>query len=491
MIIKHKLSMDLHNRTAQPRLNMVQCDQNTRAIEISLTTEGTAWIPEGLENVFLRFRKSDGTGGCYDTMPDGAKAWTATDNRITVLVVPQMLTVPGLVEAQLVLTSGNQYLATFSFQIAVEADPSVGTARSEDYVSLLEWAKTELHGMLEQARENGDFAGTCYLPDVDSDGILSWTNDGGLQNPESVNLAELIAEKINGDILQGTMAGDLLMNGHRITGLADPETDDQAVTKGYALTLARQAAPRNLLDNSDFTNPVNQRGVTTVTPEEAAYTIDRWRLDAGNTLTVNNGSITITGGWFAQPIEPKKIDPDKTYTAALYFSDGTVVAETGVFARATQNMYTGFGISSTGVPYAGIIKAVTIQKIALYEGTYTRETLPEYQPKGFAAELKECQRYYYRTGLVTALAFGTSSNSRTGGFVSLITPVEMRIVPSVVANQQGWLRVSGTSYEVNTISVQAKNGNLVTLNVLTNSTSVATGNLAVLINTALTLSADL
>ena len=38
--------------------------------------------------------------------------------------------------------------------------------------------------------------------------------------------------------------------------------------------------------------------------------------------------------------------------------------------------------------------AVTIRWAALYEGEYTAETLPEYQPKGYGAELAECQRYY-------------------------------------------------------------------------------------------------
>ena len=33
---------------------------------------------------------------------------------------------------------------------------------------------------------------------------------------------------------------------------------------------------------------------------------------------------------------------------------------------------------------------------ALYEGEYTAETLPEYQPKGYGAELAECQRYFQR-----------------------------------------------------------------------------------------------
>lgn len=38
--------------------------------------------------------------------------------------------------------------------------------------------------------------------------------------------------------------------------------------------------------------------------------------------------------------------------------------------------------------------AITIQRAALYEGSYTADTLPDYVPKGYAAELAECRRYY-------------------------------------------------------------------------------------------------
>lgn len=66
----------------------------------------------------------------------------------------------------------------------------------------------------------------------------------------------------------------------------------------------------NLLINSDFRNPVNQRGQTSYTAVNRAYSIDRWNIGQG-TLTVNNSSVTFTGNttagnlsrWFGQRFE--------------------------------------------------------------------------------------------------------------------------------------------------------------------------------------------
>jgi hypothetical protein len=45
------------------------------------------------------------------------------------------------------------------------------------------------------------------------------------------------------------------------------------------------------------------------------------------------------------------------------------------------------------VIYNGTGNAAGFVWAALYEGEYTAETLPEYQPKGYGAELAECQLY--------------------------------------------------------------------------------------------------
>lgn len=158
--------------------------------------------------------------------------------------------------------------------------------------------------------------------------------------------------------------------------------------------------PRNLLDNSDFRNPVNQRGQTDYTNN--GYTIDRWELYVGAVGVSSLGYITTSG----QMYQKIAIPTDKMYTFAIENDAGialvTGIPENGTHSAtlgnaliklATINGYVEVAIEpSEGHNLAGAYWA------ALYEGTYTADTLPPYVPKGYAAELAECLRYFERLG---------------------------------------------------------------------------------------------
>lgn len=89
-------------------------------MEVTLLAGEEAWqIPEETV-VLVRYRKPDGIGGIYDTLPDGTAAWSKDGSKVTVILAPQMLTVPGCVSAQVELQCGDGVLATFTIQIIVE-----------------------------------------------------------------------------------------------------------------------------------------------------------------------------------------------------------------------------------------------------------------------------------------------------------------------------------------------------------------------------------
>lgn len=210
---------------------------------------------------------------------------------------------------------------------------------------------------------------------------------------------------------------------------------------------ATKLTPRNLLDNSDFRNPVNQRGQTSYSN---GYTIDRWKSTNSNVnIIVGDGKITLskskTGGTFCQHL-PFDVT-GKRLTLAVNTSIGLLLhsfVSDGDDLPKIDGLSAYFGVKvSNGITDVLIYfnNSDTIEFdlywAALYEGEYTAETLPEYQPKGYGAELAECQRYYYQswTGDISDNAgknycgFIAAGRYTTPGAIQF--PVTMRVTPTV------------------------------------------------------------
>ena len=191
---------------------------------------------------------------------------------------------------------------------------------------------------------------------------------------------------------------------------------------------------RNLLDNSDFRNPVNQRGEKVYAyVDKYMHTIDRWNISSeGASVTVEDGYISKTAS-MSQKIAG--LDENKTYTAVVCSQGGTVSCYCGTIANGIGSWYdNAYVYSGTedltifALPARGYSE---IQWAALYEGEYTAETLPEYKPKGYAAELAECQRYYLSDGEYSWSIMQVASGY---AFCSIKLPVTMRVIPSIIEN---------------------------------------------------------
>ena len=199
--------------------------------------------------------------------------------------------------------------------------------------------------------------------------------------------------------------------------------------------------PRNLLDNSDFRNPVNQRGQSSYSGEanKDVYTIDRWLFSwqADGRITLEDGYITKEAAGsgantiLTQRIDEKLIDVQKTYTAALMMADGTLYVYSGKPAN-------GFGDWDNSIWVGYVYEKPVFQIrnglsgnmlwVALYEGSYTADTLPPYVPKGYAAELAECVRYFRKTVL-----HGVAETAKYIAPANTFEP-PFRIVPTITAD---------------------------------------------------------
>ena len=109
------------------------------------------------------------------------------------------------------------------------------------------------------------------------------------------------------------------------------------------------------------------------------------------------------------------------------------------------NVYISPDTGSTGT-------AAVVRWAALYEGEYTAETLPPYVPKGYAAELAECLRYYRKIKADAQTFAGYATSGNAYAFIPLAQA--MRIAPTVTVSGKFYYTLGstqGTSAETGTL----------------------------------------
>lgn len=221
----------------------------------------------------------------------------------------------------------------------------------------------------------------------------------------------------------------------------------------------RKASPYNILDNSDFSHPVNQRGETEYYGS-AGNTIDRWRSTSALRVTVNEGYVSIkndSNGFygFSQFFDPNiiQLKQDDVYTVACKLHDGTILCGT---VTITDNEYDKAFTTAGGTTarfYYSTNKflfmvapndELNIEWVAIYKGEYTADTLPEYQPRGYIVELTICQ-YYFRV-VRNASGYVSASNAY------IFAPYYMRISPTATVVDIGSVRTQGKSVTPTSVS---------------------------------------
>ena len=215
---------------------------------------------------------------------------------------------------------------------------------------------------------------------------------------------------------------------------------------------------RNLLDNSDFRNPVNQRGQNSYTKGSwGGYTIDRWAVGSGteNTVNIVTDGVSVKGGiiqWLEDVVTKallgKKVTCAAKVNSAVYVLSG-VVPDNTEWTRISTVTFDGGNVTlgiTAGKRFEIAITCATQKNIewaALYEGEYTAETLPEYQPKGYGAELAECQRYYIKISS-NSWTYCAYPNGTGFAIATIPTKYPMRVTPQVTGKcsifaDLGWI----------------------------------------------------
>ena len=132
MIITHTLSLDMMQPQIPERIHVKQGDIYSRALEILLFCGGEPFpLDEDVNPILRWFACNPDTGesadGICDTLPDGNHVFQVYENQLIAVLPPQMLALPGPVQADLLLVSPEKTLATFNFEFYVNPAPVDGS----------------------------------------------------------------------------------------------------------------------------------------------------------------------------------------------------------------------------------------------------------------------------------------------------------------------------------------------------------------------------
>lgn len=276
------------------------------------------------------------------------------------------------------------------------------------------------------------------------------------------------------------------------------------LAENVALEIAKYnfGQPYNLLDNSDFVHPVAQAGVNGA-HGATKYAVDRWEVTTGATVSQVADGLKIVSdktSWTAgiqQKIEAKRLADVMTFAVRgvfpvacrlfVYIGSGTTnfgtayfqgdAAERTLVLKLTKpdgltgdevvNVYISPDTESTGT-------AAVVRWAALYEDEYTAETLPPYVPKGYAAELAECLRYYRKIKANNETFAGYATNGVSYAFIPLTQ--SMRIAPTVTGGGKFYYTLGsaqGTTTE--TATAHNANANRVVVKCAVSVTGICTG----------------
>lgn len=233
---------------------------------------------------------------------------------------------------------------------------------------------------------------------------------------------------------------------------ADVGAVDGATGQGSAVRISN----RNLLDNGDFRNPVNQRGQTSYTGN--GYGIDRWRVSTNNStaaVSVGDGCIDFTsdasGTYINFSSTVEKVQPGN-YTLSFLVDDYTKAQQIFLQGKVSQMVFTSnlltmtFSVAETSAIAVGIQKKAASSTLKIYAAKLelgSVQTLA-HQENGvwvlndplpnYAEELAKCQRYYQ--------LYTSAAQRPTNG-------ADCRPVMRIANPSQGTIAISGTTYYFN------------------------------------------
>lgn len=258
----------------------------------------------------------------------------------------------------------------------------------------------------------------------------------------------------------------------------------------------------NLLDNWYFGNPVNQRGQTNYTG--TGYGIDRWKLDVGESVTIDNGlNLVKANSYIGQYFDDFDKFVGRQLVGSVLMSDGNLYTGTYIyngilnqgqilFANSIMGMYIQKLASAlTQVEFNTAIDNVKVLAVKLElgsqqtlahqkNGVWVLNEIPDY-----GEQLRRCQRYYIRYSAAGQAVLFTGIVRNNADVRAVLTGLNMRTAPVVGygGNMRAYIP-GGSPVVVKTVTrdLLTKNGG--SLDITTNTSSEFTAGLGVIISAA-------
>ena len=227
-----------------------------------------------------------------------------------------------------------------------------------------------------------------------------------------------------------------------------------------------QTSNPNLLDNTNFFNPINQRNQTSYSNTAAApkYSIDRWQIlggtfDVSTRTYTSNSTLGPYGNQFRQYIPLGDISIGDTITVSSVVNNTKYVFTTTVpqYGVAVANApfllettWGGFKIITREEQHAVLLtmvvnvsQSITIDWIKMEFGSF----VTPYVAKGYNEELTACLRYYHRFNVnFRGEAFNVGDGEK---YFTTISFYPMRVVPTItIASAHYWGGFSGLTCSI-------------------------------------------
>lgn len=338
MKVNHKLKIDLVRSGITPRLHAVQSDALSRVVSLQLFADGRPWsIPRDVK-ALISFRKSDGTGGVYDTLPDGSSAWRAQGSSLHITLAPQVLTAPGETVLAVTLVQLDAQLTTLTAVVEVKRRPDfTGTSESYSYVT----------AFLPQPEKGAAVGKLLRVSEVDSLGrVLAMEAVSG-GSGLGADSSELLLKVLKSALYTEDVSQTLIQLEE---SFAQPEVVLTGISVVYAGGAVTAGTAVSALTDITVTAQYSDGSSAPVT----GYTLSGTIREGNNTITVSFGGFTdsfaVTG--IAVATDPDSYSVQNNLTNATNSNTATTVAA-GAAYSCTVKAAEGYVLKSIVITMGG------------------------------------------------------------------------------------------------------------------------------------------